>query len=387
MDKIFEDQVSLAFIGDICLAGGMQKHLREKGYNHPFEKVKSALSNSDLTVGNLECCITSKDRAPPIDSKNKMAVSEELCLGLTDIHLDVVTLANNHILDDGIEGLLDTTIFLEKNGIQYHGAGINSSQAETPLIVKKNGFRIAFIGGCDVPYVNCDEIHHGTARCSFEHLSNQIKIARNLAEIIVVQLHADLEFTQYPSLQRVRLSRNLVDSGAHLIIQHHPHVCQGIEYYKNGIIAYSLGNFIFRVNGHEYLQQHEDTNWGMILHITAKRENKHIKFTYNSEFTSITSENTTVITDEIAALALRKKIDERSIGLKKTTVLMRNRFKRCHQEFKTNLYKIYYEFRRHGISESFSLFLSIIRDPYQRRWMFGLITLGYHDGPSFLCNN
>lgn len=102
-------------------------------------------------------------------------------------------------------------------------------------------------------------------------LLRQTREAAKQAKLIIVSLHADLEFTPYLSPRRIRLSRQLIEAGAHMVIQHHPHVFQGIETHKNGLIAYSLGNFVFSVNGNPYQENRPGTKESFVLQVKADK--------------------------------------------------------------------------------------------------------------------
>ncbi len=159
-----------------------------------------------------------------------------------------VCLANNHIMDYGDEGFLDTVANLEKNGIQYFGAGSLAGHCHNPLLLNLQGQRIALLG-----YV-CPTTHaifatargFGAAPIDLEAIAGDILTAReNGAERIIVQLHWGEEDVGLPRPGDVTRARSIVDLGADLIIGHHAHCIQPFEIFKGKYIFYGLGNALF----------------------------------------------------------------------------------------------------------------------------------------------
>jgi len=158
-------------------------------------------------------------------------------------------LANNHLLDFGVKGLIRTIELLNAFDINYVGAGKNESEAYDFKIIEKNGIKFAFLAqnGIDVIPINhcAQENKSGSACLNFEKLQEKIKTAKQLAHYVIVYLHAGNEYTYQPNERQIKFAYTAIDAGADLIIGHHPHIIQSIEKYKNGYIFYSLGNFVF----------------------------------------------------------------------------------------------------------------------------------------------
>lgn len=368
-------KVKLSFVGDICLAGGLQDKLAENGPDYPFLATHHILQQSDLVIGNLECCII-EPQAVYCPPANIMKVPEYLADGLARSCINVVSLANNHILDDGESGLISTQKFLDKHGIRYFGAGRNLYDAEQALYITVNDVRFAFLGACDVPSVYADIGQSGVASMDSRRLINRITESRRNADIIVVSMHADIEFTPYPAPSRVRLSRWLIENGADFVIQHHPHVCQGVEYYKGGLIGYSLGNFIFYSNGNHYFKNKHGTDWGMILNIDVDILQNEKQFQFSIIPVTIDAENSTIpsagdyYNEQIQFISIISK------NLSSWKVLHHQRMQCCLNEFKNNLYRLYYLWRRKGFLLMLKSSVKLIMDPYERRWMYSLLTWG-----------
>jgi poly-gamma-glutamate capsule biosynthesis protein CapA/YwtB (metallophosphatase superfamily) len=242
-----EDTSTIDFlaVGDVMLSGRVQEKIKEFGANSPFEKVHHLTNEANLAFCNLECAVTSS--GTNIIKPNILAVNPQEAEGLSFAGFDIVSLANNHALDKGREGLLGTMRFLEKEGIEYVGAGKDYQEAREPTILVINGIRVAFLAYClyplegvvfrrDAPSVSLFDPQ--VVREAIENIKKQV-------DVIVVSLHWGTEYAQSPSLEQQDNAHRIVDWGADLILGHHPHVIQKIEEYKQGVIVYSLGNFIF----------------------------------------------------------------------------------------------------------------------------------------------
>ncbi|WP_225442739.1 CapA family protein [Paenibacillus lycopersici] len=240
--------VNLSFTGDILLAASVEKLLLKNGYDYPYAKVQQYLQLSDVTAANLETPVTL--RGTPAENKQYVYKSSPDALpALVDSGVDVVSLANNHTLDQGEEGLLDTIDYLNKAKLPYIGAGINDTEAFKPVIKEADGIKIAYIGLTRVVPVTswkADKNHPGLAE-SYDptRAVAAIKKAKAEADVVVVMVHWGTELQDMPNADQTRLGHAYIDAGADLVVGSHPHILEGFESYKGKWIAYSLGNFIF----------------------------------------------------------------------------------------------------------------------------------------------
>lgn len=239
--------VRMAFVGDVLLGSTVDRIMQQNGYDYPYRKVKSYLTDADITIANLETPIT--DRGEPEEKDFVYRSSPNVLPDFKDSGIDVVTLANNHILDYGAEGLFDTMEYLEQWGIQYTGAGRNVEEAYRPAVVEANGIKVAFLGlSRKVPDGSwkAGPDHPGTTQLYDER--DALKIiaqTKEEADLVVVYAHWGEERVDSPDEHQLRLAKKFIDAGADLVVGSHPHVLQGLEQYKGKWIAYSLGNFIF----------------------------------------------------------------------------------------------------------------------------------------------
>jgi poly-gamma-glutamate synthesis protein (capsule biosynthesis protein) len=241
-----DDVVTIVAAGDIYLGGSADNYLKQKGYLYPFEATKDILKNADITVANLEAPLTNKT-AVFMEKEYILKHNPDAVGAIKAAGFNVVTLANNHIMDYGPDGLKETIDLLNKAGIKHTGAGENLKSARVPAVVNIKSKRIAFLAYSLVfpeEFYATDD-SSGTAKGIFENVISDIKNIKKHADIIILSFHWSEELMKYPKEYQIELAHRAIDNGANLIIGHHPHVIQGIEKYKDGLIFYSLGNFVF----------------------------------------------------------------------------------------------------------------------------------------------
>lgn len=245
-----ESRVQLAFVGDVMFAGNVEELLKKNGFDYPFKYVKPLLEKADYAIANLETPITTRGEA---QSKEYTYRSPPEALSeLKRAGVDLVNLANNHSMDYGEDGLLDTLDYLDQQALVRVGAGRNAEEAYRHAIVEKNGVKIAFLGFSRVlPETSwiAGKTKPGLAETYSTKLPLEaIRKARAEADLVVVLAHWGEERKDIPNAVQTSLAHQFIDEGADLVVASHPHVLQGFEQYKGKWIAYSLGNFIFTTN-------------------------------------------------------------------------------------------------------------------------------------------
>jgi poly-gamma-glutamate capsule biosynthesis protein CapA/YwtB (metallophosphatase superfamily) len=247
IDSGGEPTVTLSFAGDTMMSGHVETRLRENGFDFPFVHVTSLFQQDDFTVANLETPVTT--RGTPAAKTFVYKSPPEAVPAMKAAGIDLVNLANNHSMDQGVQGLLDTFRVLDENGIAYVGAGADAARAYAPVFVERNGITIAFFGFSRVvPEVSwyAGKNKPGLA-VSYDptRAVEAIRTARPEADLVVVIAHWGKEKVDVPVDHQKELARAYIDAGADLVVGGHPHVLQGFESYRDKWIAYSLGNFIF----------------------------------------------------------------------------------------------------------------------------------------------
>ena len=218
----------------------MQQH----GAAYPFERVAPLLAGHDLLIGNLEGTFT--ERGEPLDKFYTFRAPPPLAETLRVAGFDAVTLANNHALDFGPEGLLDTLDALYTLGIARFGAGLDRSEAEAPLILQANGAHVALIGVSAIAgSVFADGDGPGVARAGVDTLAASVAAIAPAVDFVIVVMHFGSEYNPVPTARQRELAAAAADAGAALVIGHHAHVLQPWERRGNALILYGLGNFVF----------------------------------------------------------------------------------------------------------------------------------------------
>ena len=240
-------ELVVSAVGDIMLDGSARQVLTETGYDYPYAKVREYFSASRIVFGNLEGPLT--DHGTPEQDKKFVFRSppEKVAAALKNAGFNVVSLANNHMLDYGADGLAQTIDTLDAAGIQHAGAGADLMSARRPAIFRIDGMRIALLAySVTLPDNFYAEEHKaGTAFAHEDQVREDVLAARKQADIVLVSFHWGQEGKTELRDYQTRLGHAAIDSGASAVIGHHPHILQGVEHYKNGVILYSLGNFTF----------------------------------------------------------------------------------------------------------------------------------------------
>jgi poly-gamma-glutamate synthesis protein (capsule biosynthesis protein) len=266
--------VRLNFVGDIMLArnydnpGGLIDTL---GVDGIFDPTLPYLGDAaDITVANLECPLTAQGTphpTKPIVFRGEPRNAE----GLAHAGIDVVSQANNHAMDYGLAGLRETQDSLVAHGILFSGAGADAYEAYRPAFAQKSGVNFAFLAYSDrtgqydnyQPYLNAGFDKPGFAEQTLFDISRELRDVTPSADLKIVELHAGTEYEGTPHYGNddedefyspallepapsdTQIRHELVDSGADLVVCHHPHVLQGFEVYHGKLIAHSLGDFTF----------------------------------------------------------------------------------------------------------------------------------------------
>ncbi len=296
--------ITMNFIGDIMLGRRFEDIdgiVTNQGADALFEPTYEILgSAADITVANLEIPLTNHDTPHPtkgvVFKANPNSVNAMVNAGI-----DVVSIANNHILDYMESGLIQTQDVLRESGIIFSGAGLNSQEAYLPAFKSVNGRTISFLASSDrtgqynnyQPYLNAGENKSGFAYMTPYYIRKQIESVKDISDLIVIEFHSGSEYSFEPGSDYdyytssrddfARIKSNpasnlgfsttyldeeedystrldqpqmwdrairhfAIDEGADLVIVHHPHIIQGVEVYNEKLIAHSLGNFIFDLN-------------------------------------------------------------------------------------------------------------------------------------------
>ncbi len=259
------ETVRLLFAGDIMLDEGPGQTIAQGG--DPLAAFDDVLRQADYVIGNLECPVAT--RGEPLANKIYTFRAHPRALSTLAGRFDAVSVANNHSGDYGQSAFVETLEHLARRGIQAFGGGRNLSEAHQPLFVERQGMRIAllaynefkprsFEAGADWP---------GIAWSEDSQVVADIRAARAAgADIVIPFMHWGWERETQANDRQRQLARRMIDAGADVVVGTHPHVTQGVEYYRGKLIVYSLGNFVF--DGFET----PETTTGWLLSLTVDRQ-------------------------------------------------------------------------------------------------------------------
>jgi hypothetical protein len=240
-----QEPISIVVAGDFCPTEHVEEAVatltRPASILGP---VVDRFRSADLAIANLEYPLTrSTTKLDKYGSHQKgdpaaIAVMKEAGVGL-------LTLANNHIMDYGAEGLADTLETCTRADIRTVGAGRTLSEASQPSKTTLKGRRVAVLGICENEFSIAREAHAGAAPLDPVANYHAIRMAREDADIVLVLFHGGSEFSHFPSPRIVRTCRFFVEAGATAVVCHHPHYVQGYELYRGAPILYSLGKLFY----------------------------------------------------------------------------------------------------------------------------------------------
>ena len=243
------EPVTLLFTGDVLLSDYVLNNYNSSGIEGVLSpELLSELSNADITVINNEFPFSTRGTQAP-DKQFTFRIDPKYVNVLTDMGVDIVTLANNHVLDFGPDALQDTFDTLDQAGIEYMGAGNDLSRAEALITKQAGGKTYGFLAASRVIPVVSWDIQNASPGVFTTYdptrLLAAIRNAKETCDFLTVYVHWGIEREEYPQDYQVTMAKQYIDAGADLVIGSHPHVLQGISYYKEKPIFYSLGNFIF----------------------------------------------------------------------------------------------------------------------------------------------
>ncbi len=249
--KLENSEIILFAVGDIMLDRGVEHMVLNHGNNDfrfPFLKIADFLKKGDIVFGNLESQIS--DKGNKIGSIYSFRAEPESINGLKFANFSIVSVANNHVLDYNYDALEDSLSRLKSAGIEYVGAGFNEKEAFSHKTIEINGTKIGFMAYCTEGSVSWRAEGENTGiafigEADINKIKNKIKKAKQQVDILVISSHTGYEYQENYSQFQKDIYQSFIDSGADLVLGHHPHVVQPLEKYSSGWIAYSLGNFVF----------------------------------------------------------------------------------------------------------------------------------------------
>jgi poly-gamma-glutamate synthesis protein (capsule biosynthesis protein) len=244
-----KEKITIIAVGDIFLGEhpvtlnhGVNSIVKVKGCDFLFSAVSEYLAGGDIVCGNLEGIISPKKNDEKGIEYEIFWGQPECASALQSAGFNCLFIANNHFAQHGPDAIKRTCRLLDDNHIKWTGYHSETPTMPAPVIFSICNLRVALLAYCE-----SQQYHLDTPMLpiiNYDVIRKQIELLKSDCDIIILSLHWGDEFIEYPSPQQIDLARSLIDLGVHLILGHHSHTVQGIERYKHGLIAYSLGSFV-----------------------------------------------------------------------------------------------------------------------------------------------
>jgi poly-gamma-glutamate synthesis protein (capsule biosynthesis protein) len=260
------DNIRIACVGDIMcgdsfsrIGMGVTRSLDKYGRGFVPPDIIDIFKRHNLVLCNLECVFSDIGRKEKSLRSLHMRGRPKTIQYLADWGITAANVANNHILEQGQNCAIDTVLQLNKAGIKAIGAGKRGlfEPGIEAAEIDFGGQEMAVLGLCLLK-----EKYTFNGGGSLNEVLEAVKTKAREGNFVIVSVHWGDEMMDRPSLEQRKTARLLVDAGAKLVVGHHPHIIQGVENVGSGLVAYSLGNFIFDGSS-------EATGWSMILSIAV----------------------------------------------------------------------------------------------------------------------
>ena len=249
-----EGTVELVAVGDVCMGdspegvgGGVHavfERVRDTNPTYPLEHAKPIFDGAGIVFGNLEVVLSHKDLVRWKLASMEMRGHPDAADRIAAAGFTVLNVANNHMMQHGLGPFTETVETLQRRGIGVAGRAGSDHKHAIPQVLSVNGVSVTVLGYAFEP----DQYATGPLGYAFGpacDIPAQVAAAKKQTDVVICSLHWGVEFVGHPSIAEEELGRRLVDAGADLVIGHHPHVIRRVERYGHGVIAYSLGNFVF----------------------------------------------------------------------------------------------------------------------------------------------
>ena len=248
------DKVTIKAVGDImlgdhpvCVGHGVRSTLGKEHLSTLLDDFVGEFQNADIVFGNLETVLSNVGLTKSNIKSFELRGEPQRALELREVGFNCLSVANNHALQHGEEAFYNTIDLLNENGIK--AIGLSKRHESSVQEYNIGRIRIAFLGFSMRPekfWKHSEQLPYDKRSYDdSEELCNQLSELSVHYDFVILSLHWGDEYLNYPSKKQTEFARTLINAGANVILGHHPHVLQGVERYRGGVIVYSLGNFIF----------------------------------------------------------------------------------------------------------------------------------------------
>ena len=243
--------------GDFAPRARLAKQIEERKFSEVFpEDVRKVIKSADFSFLNFESPIVEEGYQPIPKCGPNLRCTPEAAEAVRYAGFTGVTMANNHVLDYGAEGLRKSIECCKDQGLDVVGVGDNLSEAEKIRYLEKEGKKLAIINCCEHEFSIASDTTAGANPLNPIRQYYAIQEAKKQADYVLVIVHGGHEHFQLPSPRMQETYRFFVDAGADAVVNHHQHCYSGYEVYNGKPIFYGLGNFAFDLSS-----QKEETFW------------------------------------------------------------------------------------------------------------------------------
>jgi hypothetical protein len=267
--------IKIFISGDFAPQLRVNEVIQANDYSKLYNDILPIIHDVDISITNLESPLINKGIPITKTGPNIKAPTNSIN-ALKFAGFDIVTLANNHIMDYGAEGLFSTIDVCKKNNIDYVGVGNSFNEAKQIKYKDCRGKRIAFINVTENEWSTTHGNYPGANPLDTVSLFYQITEAKRDANYIILIIHGGHETYELPSPRMKKLYRYFIDLGVDAVIGHHTHCYSGHEVYKEKPIFYSLGNFVF-----DSLENRNNSIWNQGCAVTLCLTDEKIDFILN----------------------------------------------------------------------------------------------------------
>lgn len=264
--------IQIQILGDVCPAWGFRKSFDEGDESKVFGDTLPLLQKADLTIANLECPLSHKGTPTKKTGPRLRGKPSDMSV-LKRAGVDVVSLANNHILDYGQEAFFDTLKAAQAEGILTVGAAQNLTESKTPLMIEKGDMCIGIMSFAEEEFSIASDSRGGASLfdpyCAFDEIAE----ARKKCDYLIILYHGGIEHYELPSPLLQKKCRKMIQSGADLVLCQHSHCIGSFETYQDGAILYGQGNAVFG-------RREGNTRWnqGMLVSVELTEGTHNISF-------------------------------------------------------------------------------------------------------------
>jgi len=239
--------IKISIGGDVCPMGQCEKYFIKGDSFRLFNDLLDPIKEADISIVNLECPLI--DTPNPILKTGPILGAASDCIkGIKNAGIDIVNLANNHIMDHGAEGLKNTLNTCQHAEIATVGAGRNLAEARQILIQNVRGTKVGILACAEHEYSIASKKDYGANPLDPVDYIRSVRSYRDQLDFLILLIHGGNEFYAYPSPRMQKLSHFMLEEGADAIIWQHTHCPGCYELYNNKYIVYGQGNLIFEGN-------------------------------------------------------------------------------------------------------------------------------------------